>query len=144
MLRGPDHMAMRCTPRSWPVESSGTTADYSKPMSMRTLITNARVLDVEAGDYRAGLNVLVEDGHILDVGDSVTASGADTIDAADRVVMPGLIDAHVHPMISSLNIGSLADVPLTLLAQRARAELERTLARGFTTVRDACGSDRGL
>lgn len=58
--------------------------------------------------------------------------------------MPGLIDAHVHPMISSLDIGSLANEPLTLVAQKARVELEAILQRGFTTVRDACGGDRGL
>lgn len=108
------------------------------------LIRNARVLDVAAGDYNAGWSVLVEDGVIRDMGASVTAAGAETFDAADRVVMPGLIDAHVHPMISSLNIGSLADEPATLVALRARVALEATARRGFTTVRDACGGDRGL
>ena len=113
-------------------------------MSSRTLIRNARLLDVEAGSYRTGTTVLVEDGKIAEVGADVTAAGADSIDANDRCVMPGLLDAHVHPMISSLDIGSLADEPVTLIAQRARAELEAILRRGFTTVRDACGGDRGL
>ena len=101
------------------------------------------MLDVEAGDYRSGQAVLVEGDRITAVEPSI-ATGTDVIDAADRVVMPGLIDAHVHPMISSLDIGSLADEPLTLLAQRARFALEETVRRGFTTVRDACGGDRGL
>ena len=113
-------------------------------MSARTHIRNARILDVEAGDYRPGWSVLIEDGTIIEVAHKIAAAGAETIDAADRVVMPGLIDAHVHPMISSLDIGSLAEEPLTLLAQRARGELEAILRRGFTTVRDACGGDRGL
>ena len=113
-------------------------------MSSRTLIRNARLLDVEAGDYRTGITVLIDDGKIAEVGRDVSAAGAESIDANDRCLMPGLIDAHVHPMISSLDIGSLANEPLTLVAQKARVELEAILQRGFTTVRDACGGDRGL
>lgn len=113
-------------------------------MSPRMLIRNARVLDVVAGDYRPGWSVLVDQGRIVDVGPSLSADGADALDAADQVLLPGLMDAHVHPMISSLDIGSLDDEPLTLLAQRARVALEETLGRGFTTVRDACGADAGL
>ena len=113
-------------------------------MAASMLIRNARVLDVEAGEYRTGWSVAVADGRIVDAGPSVSLPDAELLDAADRVVMPGLIDAHVHPMISSVHIGSLADEPITLLAQRARAALEETLRRGFTTVRDACGGDRGL
>ena len=110
----------------------------------RVLIRNARVLDVEAGDYRTGWSVLVEDGVVVELGPTVASSGADSIDAADRVVMPGLIDAHVHPMLSSLDLGALDREPVTLLAQRAGAALESMLRRGFTTARDACGGDRGL
>lgn len=108
------------------------------------LLRNGRVLDVESGDYRTGQSLLSVDGRIVDVGEIRTTLDCEVIDAADRVVMPGLIDAHVHPMISSLDIGSLADEPVTLLAQRARAELEQMVRRGFTTARDACGGDRGL
>jgi imidazolonepropionase-like amidohydrolase len=113
-------------------------------MGSRLLIRNARVLDVEAGDYVPSCSVLVEQGRIVEVGTAITATGADTVDATDRVLMPGLIDAHVHPMISSVDIGSLASQPLTLLAQKARVELEAMVRRGFTTARDACGGDAGL
>ena len=113
-------------------------------MANRTLLINARVLDVVTGSYRAGSSVLVEGERIVEVGTSIAANGADTIDVRDRVVMPGLIDAHVHPMLSSLDIGSLSGEPVTLLAQRAGVELEAIARRGFTTVRDACGGDRGL
>ena len=110
----------------------------------RVVIRNGRVLDVESGDYATGSSVLVDDGLVVEVGASVAAAGAEVIDARDRVVMPGLIDAHVHPMISSLDIGALGREPVTLLAQHARVALEAMLARGFTTVRDNCGGDRGL
>ncbi|MEV0393778.1 metal-dependent hydrolase family protein [Polymorphospora rubra] len=109
-----------------------------------TVLINARVLDVTTGDYRSGSRVVVTDGRIADVGPNATAEGAETIDVGDRVLMPGLLDAHFHPMIASMHIGSLLDWPMTLLSQYARRALEDALARGFTTVRDPCGSDRGL
>jgi imidazolonepropionase-like amidohydrolase len=53
--------------------------------------------------------------------------------------MPGLIDAHWHSVFAALPISSLfaADVGYIFLA--ASAEAERTLMRGFTTVRDLGG-----
>ena len=109
-----------------------------------TLIRNARLLDVVAGDYRTGTDVVVADGVIADVGQGITAQGAEVIDARDRVVMPGLMDAHVHPMLSSLDIRALRDEPISLLSQKARLAMEDMVRRGFTTARDACGGDRGL
>ncbi|MBL8265093.1 metal-dependent hydrolase family protein [Steroidobacter sp.] len=58
--------------------------------------------------------------------------------------MPGLIDAHVHVMISELNIGKLKQMPATLAALRAGPILSGMLDRGFTTVRDTGGADHGL
>jgi imidazolonepropionase-like amidohydrolase len=110
----------------------------------RVVIRNGRVLDVVAGEYHSGWSVRVEDGRIVEVAASVSTAGAEVVDAADRVVMPGLIDAHVHPMLSSLDVAALTHEPRTLLAQRARVALEAMLTRGFTTVRDNCGGDRGL
>jgi len=53
--------------------------------------------------------------------------------------MPGLIDAHWHTIFAGLPIPALmtADIGYILLA--ASAEAERTLMRGFTTVRDLGG-----
>ncbi|MGC9012162.1 amidohydrolase family protein, partial [Thermogladius sp.] len=63
------------------------------------LIDNARVLDVKKGRIVENARLLVEGKYIVDVGTSgeVDASRADkVIDAGGRVVMPGLIDAHMH------------------------------------------------
>ena len=53
--------------------------------------------------------------------------------------MPGLIDAHWHSVFAALPVSSLfaADVGYIFLA--ASAEAERTLMRGFTTIRDLGG-----
>ncbi len=106
---------------------------------------NAAVLDPDAGTLQPGLAVLVEDDRIVEVG-SDTLGGPETrrIDLDGRTLMPGLIDAHVHAVITSMNLAALDQKPATLVALEARAVLERMLRRGFTSVRDAGGADWGL
>ena len=58
--------------------------------------------------------------------------------------MPGLIDSHVHVMLSAVNTRALEAVPLTLGTARAAASMRGMLGRGFTTVRDTGGADWGL
>jgi dihydroorotase len=61
---------------------------------MKLLIQNGRVIDPSQQMDRV-TNLLIEDGRIA--GYDVPANGQDeTIDAANRIVCPGLIDMHVH------------------------------------------------
>lgn len=62
---------------------------------MKYLIKGGRVID-PANNIDEKLDVLVEDGIIASVGKSVKAAGAEVINAAGKVVTPGLIDMHVH------------------------------------------------
>ena len=90
---------------------------------------------------RDGLRVLVEGNRIKGVvqGNPAAPDGAHVIDYGDRVLMPGLIDAHWHSIFPALPLSALmaADVGYIYLA--ASAEDERTLMREFTTVRDLGG-----
>jgi dihydroorotase len=62
---------------------------------MKILIKGGRVLDpVQHIDDT--LDVLIEDGKITNIGKSIDAAGAETIDARGKLVTPGLIDIHVH------------------------------------------------
>lgn len=68
---------------------------------IRTLIKGGTVITMEPGDTGAtALDILVEDGRIAAIGDvdriDGAVGGADIIDATDRIVLPGLIDSHVH------------------------------------------------
>jgi imidazolonepropionase-like amidohydrolase len=109
------------------------------------LLQNARLLDCEAGESRPGCSVLVEDDRIVEVSEGeITAADAERIDAGGRTVMPGLIDAHVHAVITTMNLASMTSRPQSLVALEAGRILERMLLRGFTTVRDAGGADYGL
>jgi cytosine/adenosine deaminase-related metal-dependent hydrolase len=53
-------------------------------------------------------DVLVRNGAIEAVGPDLDAKGAEVVDAADKIVMPGLIDSHFH-MWSSLGRNFLSD-----------------------------------
>lgn len=112
---------------------------------MQLLFRNARVLDCETGEARPGRSVLVEDDRIVEVGEGeIHATDARVIDAGGRTLMPGLIDAHVHAVITTMNLAAMTTRPASLVAIEAARILERMLHRGFTTVRDAGGADYGL
>jgi len=104
-------------------------------------LTNFRLFDGKSGGLRDGLSLLVEGGRIKSIatGSPAAPEGARAIDCGGRVVVPGLIDAHWHSVFAALPVASLfaADVGYIFLA--ASAEAERTLMRGFTTVRDLGG-----
>jgi len=74
-------------------------------------------------------------------GDEATA---EVIDATGLTVLPGLIDAHFHPVSSTFDVASIDRQHPSLRALDARQHLESALLRGFTTVRDAGGGDIGL
>ncbi|HKH78120.1 MAG TPA: dihydropyrimidinase [Rubrobacteraceae bacterium] len=59
----------------------------------KLLFTDGKVVTAE-GSYRA--DVLVEDEKVVAVGTNLDANGAETVDAAGKLVMPGFIDAHTH------------------------------------------------
>ncbi|RIL06612.1 MAG: peptidase M38 [Proteobacteria bacterium] len=109
------------------------------------LITNAALLDLERGELRPDTSVLVENDRVVEVGSgALRAPDAQRIDAGGRTLMPGLIDAHVHAVLTTMDLAALERKPVTLVANEARLVLEGMLRRGFTTVRDAGGADWGL
>lgn len=60
------------------------------------LIRGGRLIDPSQG-LDAFQDILIEDGHVSRVGESLEApKGVETLDASDLVVCPGLIDIHVH------------------------------------------------
>ena len=53
-------------------------------------------------------DVLVRDGRIEAIGPDLAAAAAETIDAADMIVMPGFVDTHYH-MWSALGRNFIGD-----------------------------------
>jgi imidazolonepropionase-like amidohydrolase len=111
-----------------------------------TLFTNARLFDGMNLNTREGMSVLVQGGMIVDVvqGPITPPDGATVIDAGGRTLMPGLIDAHWHTIMAALPISSLLTQDPGDIHLSAAVQAERTLMRGFTTVRDLAGPSFAL
>ncbi len=64
-------------------------------MANRIHIRGAQLVTMDAtlGDFPAA-DILIEDGAILAVGPSLDGGGAETIDGAGMIALPGIIDAH--------------------------------------------------
>lgn len=62
---------------------------------MKILIKNGRVVD-PANQRNQICDVLIEDGRIETVGMDIQCAEAQVIDAAGKIVAPGLVDMHVH------------------------------------------------
>jgi len=118
-------------------------AAQPKPVrpSRPTLFTNFRLFDGKSSAVRDGLHLLVEGNRIKAVarGSPAAPDGAQVIDCGSRVIMPGLIDAHWHCLFAALPISNLMTADIGYIHLAASAEAERTLMRGFTTVRDVGG-----
>ncbi|MFF2507504.1 amidohydrolase family protein [Streptomyces sp. NPDC058067] len=110
-----------------------------------TILRNATVLDPRAGELLPDRCVVIEDGVIAEVGDAeARARDAVTIDLRGRVLMPGLIDSHVHTTQASADFAELRSWSPYYAAARVSRLLREMLMRGFTTVRDMGGADHGL
>lgn len=117
-------------------------------MSLRAF-TNAFLIDCTGAAPHEGAAVIVEDDRIKDVLTSGTVgalpAGAEILDCRGATLMPGLTDAHVHFCAVQENmIDQYRMLPPSLLVARALRRAEECLLQGFTTVRDAGGSDYGL
>ena len=64
---------------------------------MNLFVRNATVYDGSDSPPRFGVDVTVEDGRIVTLGEGLSASDeVDTIDAEGLALMPGIIDSHTH------------------------------------------------
>jgi dihydroorotase len=61
----------------------------------KILIKNGRVID-PANKRDAVSDILLENGRIKRIDKDIRAQGAKTIEAKDKIVLPGLVDMHVH------------------------------------------------
>jgi Tol biopolymer transport system component/imidazolonepropionase-like amidohydrolase len=75
----------------WPIS-------YTPPIAEPMLIRNVRIVDGTGGPMTAPRDILVERGRIAQIAPAggLSTSSAHVLDAAGRVVIPGLMDLHAH------------------------------------------------
>ena len=103
---------------------------------MRTLLTNATLIDCVQPKAVAGAAVLIENGRIREIrtdGSAPAADGAAEIDLRGAYLMPGLWDVHIHPDYYLPAEMPLAD-QVTLFGHRMMAALTES---GITGLRCA-------
>ena len=108
------------------------------------LISNARIVDGTQDRPTDPMQIAIENGKIKELSASVSFSADEKLDLAGLTVMPGLIDCHVHTIATTANLGENASLPSSLIAAKSARLMNQMLMRGFTTVRDLGGADRGL
>lgn len=106
----------------------------------RTLIQNAKVFDGRNNRLKEHANIVIEENLVKEITqEPVSIEQFDTvIDAREHVVIPGLVDNHVHLSMQEGN--ERLDETVVHSVHNAK----RMLYNGFTTVRDAGGITVGL
>jgi len=107
---------------------------------------NFLLFDGKSNALRGGLRLVIEGNRIKRIagGEITPPEGARVIDCGGRVIMPGLIDAHWHTIFAALPLNALLSADIGYIFLAASAQAERTLMRGFTTVRDLGGPSFAL
>jgi imidazolonepropionase-like amidohydrolase len=106
------------------------------------VLFNLRLFDGVSNNLRDNVAVIIVGNTINHVGyvaEPKRIENARVIDCGGRTLMPGLIDAHWHAMLAPLSLPELMSSDVGFIHLAASAEAERTLMRGFTTVRDLAG-----
>ncbi|TCL70326.1 amidohydrolase family protein [Rhizobium sp. BK251] len=104
----------------------------------KILLRQARLFDGKSGTLQQGAQVLIEANKIvsIDTANNPAPADATVIDCGDRILMPGMIDAHWHTIYAAVPLPVLLTGDPGIIFATSTAEAERTLMRGFTTVRD--------
>jgi imidazolonepropionase-like amidohydrolase len=108
-----------------------------------TVFSNVRIFDGKSDELSEPSHILVRGNVIEKISTSPipTDRRADTklIDCGGRTLMPGLIDAHWHTILAATPLKEAMTANVGYLNLLGAREAEKTLMRGFTTIRDLGG-----
>ncbi len=112
-------------------------------MAQNTYILSGKLVDTKSGKIHTKKTIVVKDHKIIDVKDGyIMPKGANLIDLRDKVVLPGLIDMHVH-IENEFNPNTRLEGYILNeadIAFNATNYAKANLMAGFTTVRDLGGT----
>ena len=111
------------------------------------LFINARLIDGTGAPALENAWLAVHNGIVSAVGTGAAPTAppsARVVDAAGKTLLPGLMDVHVHPGNLDPDINRVPPIAPALFVHQVTRILERDIKLGFTTLRDACGLERGF
>jgi imidazolonepropionase-like amidohydrolase len=112
---------------------------------MTTAVRCGTLIDGTGAEPARGATLLFEGDTIVSVErDGGVPRDAEVIDASHLTVMPGMIDCHVHLGSSTWGLQERLLTPFSLIIAHALNHARVTLEAGFTSVRDAAGTPRGV
>jgi imidazolonepropionase-like amidohydrolase len=108
-----------------------------------TALVAARIIDGNSAKALQDAAIVIEDDVIVAVGSrDLIPDGATIIDLGDTTLMPGMIDAHAHPLLGSGDYQSQhVSQSSAYKSLRAAAFLQELLLAGWTGVRVAGDGD---
>jgi imidazolonepropionase-like amidohydrolase len=111
------------------------------------ILQNVTLFDGSGGDLKSGMNIVIDGNKIADVLSTPwnVSSGDSVINCKGKVLLPGLIDAHMHIGLIEPQMSELVrrNHP-GLIAAKMFWNLKESLEQGFTTARDCGGADVGF
>lgn len=120
--------------------SKKTLSHQNKESSEVTVLQNIDLIDGVSGGIKRNMNIVVKEGSITDIGrneEIFIPKNANILDYSKKIVIPGLIDSHLHLLQSGV------DDFQKPYAERIFTKLKRnsfiTLKSGVTTVRNMPG-----
>lgn len=111
---------------------------------MTDLILNrCRIYDGVGDELTDERAVVIEGSRIKGISETpvLKSDAADSMDLGGKTLMPGLIDAHVHVLAQAVNLSRNDEASPTTAVLFGKNFMEASLARGFTSLRDAGGAD---
>ncbi|MEJ2170724.1 MAG: amidohydrolase family protein [Desulfobacterales bacterium] len=108
------------------------------------IFENALLIDGCGGEPIPCAFVAVSDGLIREVSDRPIKGSGRRLALGGKILMPGLIDAHVHPGLVELTMAGQLSLSPAVYVHRVSRNLETDLQLGYTTLRDASLLDIGF
>ena len=107
---------------------------------MKKCFLGADIVDVKNGKTIKGVNILAEQGIIVNVGKFEPPKDATVFDFTGRVMLPGLFNVHTHILFDSTPNGAVIEGSESRFALAGINNMRKYIDSGVTFIRDMGGA----